>query len=102
MIPDPFNPYAPPAATEAGATPPAHHRRWAEVAARVAAVVVGFSLVADPLAFPGISTALGRALGGHVLARGIGLALLTAGFVPWRRQSPTRSGDPAGPAGEDL
>ena len=91
MNPEPFNPYAPPAASPPPTRSADGWQRGGEMAVRAVAVVAGVSLVADPLIFPGVETPLVQMLGGHVLARGIGLALLAAGFLPWpgdRRQDP--------------
>ena len=102
MPEDPFDPYAPPRWAERRHGPAGGRRRWAEGAGRVAAVVLGFSLVADPTALPGIATPAGRAIGGHVFARGVGLALLGIGFLPWRRGRGRAEGGSAGPDREEL
>ncbi len=101
----PFDPYAPPRAPRPPRRTGAHRRRWWEVGVRALAVVLGFSLVADPTALPGIETPLGRALGGHVASRTLGVAVLAAGFLPWHRRrvplDPTGAGAAAGEF-EDL
>ena len=102
MPEEPFDPYAPPRWTGKGRGPGLDRRRWAEGVGRAAAVVLGFSLVADPTALPGIATPAGRAIGGHVFARGFGLALLGAGFLPWHRRRGRAEGGPAGPDREEL
>ncbi len=83
MPPEPFNPYAPPESSRPRQSPPRHGRRWGEMAARASAVVAGFSLIADPTALPFL---------GHVFARGVGLAFLGLGFLPWRRRIRAGSG----------
>jgi len=81
---EPYNPYAPPEATEPRPASGGHRRLWVEVFVRAMAVVLGFSLVADPTSMPGVDSAPVRAVGGHVFARGIGLISLALAFVPWR------------------
>ena len=102
---EPFDPYAPPVAITGEARTPERRRRWLEAGLRAAGVILGFSLVADPTALPGVTTALGQAIGGHVLARGIGMTLLATAFLPWRRarqsESPAVPGD-SPPEVEDL
>jgi len=85
MPAEPFDPFAPPRAASARVRAPGRGRgRWWEGVIRAVAVIVGFSLVADPTSMPGIETVLGQAIGGYVLARGVGLVLLAVGFLPWR------------------
>ena len=93
MSAEPFNPYAPPQSGPATRDPVSRRGIWASVAARVLAVVGGFSLVADPTSLPGVETVAGRLIGGYVFARGVGLALLALGFLPWpgRRRPPLRT-----------
>ncbi len=86
MPAEPFDPFAPPRAAGArvGTLGRGRGRWWWEGVGRAVAVIVGFSLVADPTSMPGIETVLGQAIGGYVLARGVGLVLLASGFLPWR------------------
>lgn len=106
MTSEPFNPYAPPTTPSPSRLSAPWWRRGGEVALRAVAVVAGFSLVADPLNFPGVETALIQTMGGYVLARGVGLALLAAGFLPWPgdrgkiAQAALRDG--GGPSAEEL
>ena len=95
MSPEPFNPYAPPRSGPATHDPVSRQRIWVAVLARVLAVVGGFSLVADPTSLPGVETVAGRLVGGYVFARGVGLALLALGFLPWhgRRRPPLRTSE---------
>lgn len=95
MVREPDNPYAPPESGDRP-RPDSGRRRSADLAARSAAVVAGFSLLADPAALPGVAAvALGK-VDGVVLARFAGLALMAAAFLPWR---PGRDGGrAAGPA----
>ena len=106
MLPDTFNPYAPPTTPEPTARSGARWRRGGEMALRAGAVVAGFSLVADPLVFPGVETILVQALGGYILARGVGLLLLAAGFLPWpgTRRAARRAAlsGQGGPPAEEL
>lgn len=101
--PDATNPYAPPASggNRPRARPDGTRRRWAELAARSAAVVAGFSLLADPTALPGVRALALGGVDGAVLARFAGLALMAAAFLPWR---PGRDGARAAgpPEAEEL
>ena len=103
MNSDPFNPYAPPEAPALRAGFSARRRLWGEMVARALAVIGGFSLVADPTSLPGVNTTWGQAVGGYVFARGIGLALLALGFLPWpgSRRAGERPEMPAG-SGRDV
>ena len=103
MNSEPFNPYAPPEAPAPLTGLPARRRLWGEMVARALAVIGGFSLVADPTSLPGINTALGQVMGGYVFARGLGLALLALGFLPWpgSRRAGERPDKPAG-SGRDV
>ena len=84
MTPEPFNPYAPPETTRPRTGGTERWRRWLEGVARAVGVILGFSLVADPTSLPGITSALGQAVGGYVFARGVGLVLLGVAFLPWQ------------------
>ena len=97
----PFDPYAPPRAIRPARRLGGHRRRWWEVGVRALAVVAGFSLVADPTSLPGVDSPLGRAVGGHVAARTLGVAVLAAGFLPWHRRRGAKNPADAGGA-EDL
>lgn len=81
---EPFNPYAPPQATDPRPASGGRRRIWVEVFVRALAVVLGFSLVADPTSMPGVHSFLVLAVGGLVFARGVGLISLVLAFVPWR------------------
>lgn len=99
----PFDPYAPPRWSRPSTRAARGRRRWAEGLGRAAAVVLGFGLVADPTSLPGVHTAAGRAIGGHVFARGVGLALLGVGDLPWRRgKEGPAEGEAGGPGREEL
>ncbi len=97
MSPEPFNPYAPPQAVDRAIGSRGPRWRWGEFGFRAFAVVAGFSLVADPTSAPGVDSAMARAVGGIILARGVGLALLALAFLPWRPArrlaAPANSGD---------
>ena len=98
MSAEPFNPYAPPKPDPVIRDRINRRQIWGAVLTRVLAVVAGFSLVADPTSLPGVETVAGRLIGGYVFARGVGLALLALGFLPWPGRRPfsprTREIDP--------
>ncbi len=106
MNPDSFNPYAPPTTPSPSTHSADRWRRGGQVAVRAVAVIAGFSLVADPLILPGVETALIQTLGGYVLARGVGLMFLAAGFLPWPgdrlKAVRTTLTDQDGPPAEEL